>query len=105
MGLASASLAGSLGLLAFGPLCSERVVTSEQFRVLVDASCLGLRAWLAVWKISLFGMSEYYAMMAGVMRAVIADRDAKKVQLGTRNHGHVANPFTIKVVHSDACCG
>jgi hypothetical protein len=29
VGFASASLAGSLGLLAFGPLCSERVVTSE----------------------------------------------------------------------------
>jgi hypothetical protein len=36
---------------------------------------------------------------------VIADTDAKKVRLGTRNRGHVVDPFTIKVVHSDACCG
>jgi hypothetical protein len=50
-------------------------------------------------------MSEYYAMMAGIMRGVITDMDAKEIGLGTRNHGHVVDPFTIKVAYSDACCG
>lgn len=33
VGLASAPLAGSLGLLALGPLCSEQLVTSERARM------------------------------------------------------------------------
>jgi hypothetical protein len=47
--------------------------------MVIDAWCLCLRAWLPVWQISLFGMSECSAMMACIMRDVIADVDAKKV--------------------------
>jgi hypothetical protein len=43
--------------------------------VLVDEWRLGLRTWLPVWQISLFGMSDYPAMVAGIMKVVIAEMD------------------------------
>jgi hypothetical protein len=54
-----------------------------------DAWCLCFRAWLPVWQISLFGMSEYSAMMAGIMKDVIADMDASSdpVWRGQDRHG------------------
>jgi hypothetical protein len=57
--------------------------------MVTDAWCLCFRAWLPVWQISLFGMSEYSAMMAGIMKDVIADMDAisDPVWRGQDRHG------------------
>jgi len=63
--------------------------------MVIDAWCLCLRAWVPVWQISLFGMSEYAAMMAGIMTDVIADMDAKEVGCQvTRRDRVVIDKFT-----------
>jgi len=66
--------------------------------MVIDAWCFCLRAWSPVWQIFLFGMSEYSAMMAGIMRDGIGDVDAKKIEL--RYPQKIARVGVV-----DAACG
>jgi hypothetical protein len=64
--------------------------------MLVDAWCLCLRAWLPFWQISLFGMSEYSNMMAGILTDLITDMDAKEVEPLVRARAEQVHPH-IKI--------
>ena len=67
--------------------------------MLVDAWCLYLRSWLPVWQISLFGMSEYSDMMAGILRDLIAGMDAKEVAPLERARAEQVHPEFLKMRH------